>query len=523
MKKRPFSKFVSTLLAPALVLSLVAGCGGKSADKPSENPSASSGAAAATNAATGVDASKLKPYEIKWVMVGSGQPRDTDRIEKLANDYLKDKLNVTIDLMVLDWGSWDAKTNAMFSTREKFDLIFSPSWWDHAGKARKGLYWPIPEDSLAKNAPKTKALFKPEFWEASKVDGKLFAIPGNKDRAHARGIVYRKDIADKLGIDMSAVKSWADMKPVYEKVKESGLMDGLGKNPPMFAGSLSKDKAPYEILNSGAMLAMPKDPNDNKIVSLFNEAYFDEYTAMMHDFYKSGYMKKDSLTSQDDQINMGTVFSTEFQLKPGKADELTQAMHQTGQVADDAKYDQIYLTDSYLGNDDVLGSALAISSTSEDPERVLMFLELFYNDPYLNNLLVFGEENVDYKKVDDKFIKLIPNSGYSQADVAWEYGNQYLNYLMEGENPDKWKLFDEFNETAKSDKTLGFQFDSSKVKREIASVTNVYKNYDGFYWGVIDPKEKLGEFRNKLKAAGLDKVIAEAQKQWDDYSAKKAK
>ncbi|WP_058301824.1 ABC transporter substrate-binding protein [Gorillibacterium timonense] len=521
--KSSSTKFACTLLTLTLVLSMVAGCGGKSASKASEQPSASSGATAAATGATGVDVSKLKPYEIKWVMVGSGQPRDTARIEKLANDYLKDKINATIDLMVLDWGSWDAKTNAMFSTREKFDLIFSPSWWDHAGKARKGLYWPISEENLTQYAPKTKALFKPDFWEASKVDGKLFAIPGNKDRAHARGIVYRKDIAEKLNLDMSAVKSWADMKPIYAKVKESGLIDGIGKQPPMYSGTFSKDKEPYEILSSGTLLAMPKDPNDNKIVSLFNEAYFDEYATMMRDYYDSGYTRKDALTSQDDQINLGTVFSTEFQLKPGKADELTQAMHQSGQVAADAKYDQIYLTDSYVGNDDVLGSSLAISSTSEDPERVLMFLELFYNDKYLNNLLVFGEENVDYTKIDDNFIKLIPNAGYSQADVAWEYGNQYLNYLMEGENPDKWKLFDEFNETAKPDKTLGFQFDSSPVKREIASVTNVYKNYEGFYWGTIDPKEKLAEFRSKLKAAGLDKVIAEAQKQWDDYSAKKGK
>ncbi|WP_438433420.1 ABC transporter substrate-binding protein [Gorillibacterium sp. sgz500922] len=515
-------KSASKLLPLALVLSLAAGCGGKNASD-TASPSASTGAATAATGAEGIDVSKLKPYEIKWVMVGSGQPRDTDRIEKLANAYLKDKINATVNLMVLDWGSWDSKTNAMFSTREKFDLIFSPSWWDHAGKARKGLYWPISEEDLAKYASKTQGLFKPDFWEASKVDGKIFAIPGNKDRAHARGIVYRKDIADKLGIDMSTVKSWQDMAPVYDKVKASGLVDGIGKQPPMYSGTFSKDKEPYEILNSGVMLAMSKDPNDNKIVSLFNEPYFDEYTTMMRGFYQAGDSRKDALTSQDDQINMGTVFSTEFQLKPGKADELTQAMQQSGQVAADAKYDQIYLTDSYVGNDDVLGSSLAISSTSEDPERVLMFLELLYNDKYLNNLFVFGEENVDYTKVDDKFIKLTPNSGYSQADVSWEYGNQYLNYLMEGENPDKWKLFDEFNEGAKPDKTLGFQFNTSPVKREIASVINVWKNYEGFYWGAIDPKEKLPEFRAKLKAAGLDKIITEAQKQWDDYSAKKAK
>lgn len=523
MNKR-FWKPVPVLMSSALILSALAGCGGSdnAEEKPTSSASVSPSASTAPAATSGIDVSKLKPYEIKWVMVGGGQPRDTDRIEKLANEYLKDKINATIDLTVLDWGSWDAKTNAMFSTREKFDLIFSPAWWDHAGKARKGLYWPIPEQKLTELAPKTKALFKPDFWNASKVDGKLYAVPGNKDRAHARGIVYRKDIADKLGIDMTKVKSWRDMLPILQKVKESNLLkSGLGKNPPMYAGTLSRDKEPYENLNSDTLLAMSKDPKDNKVVSLFNEPFFEEYTTLMYDIYKQGGMKQDIMTGSGDEATAGTLFATEFQLKPGKDDELTQAMRQGGQASPDAKYAQIYLTDSYLGNDDVLGSALAISSTSENPERVLMFLELFYNDKYLNNLFVFGQENVDYKKIDDKFIELVPNAGFSQADVAWEYGNQYLNYLMKGENPDKWKLFDQFNETAKPDKTLGFQFNSNPVKREIAAIKNVWKSYEAFYWGTIDPKEKLPEFRAKLKAAGLDQVIAEGQKQWDEYVASK--
>lgn len=517
-------KKVPLLLSLALVLSIFSGCGSKT-DNPAAGESASPAASAASgtepsasSAPSGIDVSKLKPYEIKWVMVGSGQPRDTDRIEKLANDYLKDKINATVDLMVLDWGSWDAKTNAMFTTREKFDLIFSPSWWNHAGKSRKGLYWEISEGSLDTYAPQTKALFKPDFWDASKVDNKIFAIPGNKDRAHARGLVYRKDIADKLNIDMSAVTNWTQMGPIFEKVKAAGLdMFALGENPPMYASTLGTDKEPYEQLSSDVLLALPKAEGNNTVVSLWNEPYFEEYTTMMHDYYKAGYINKNILTESKGKA----FFSQEIQLKPGKADELTQTLIKSGTEAPEAKYEQIYLTKSYVGNDDILGSSLAISSTSEDPERVLMFLELLYNDKFLNNLFVFGEENVDYKKIDDKFIELIPDSGYSQADMAWEYGNQYLNYLMKGENPDKWKLFDEFNETAIPDKSLGFQFNTEPVKREIAAVQNVWKNYEGFFWGVLDPAAKLGEFRAKLKTAGLDKIVAEGQKQWDEFQAGK--
>jgi putative aldouronate transport system substrate-binding protein len=36
--------------------------------------------------------------------------------------------------------------------------------------------------------------------------------------------------------------------------------------------------------------------------------------------------------------------------------------------------------------------------------------------------------------------------------------------------------------------------------------------------GTIDPKDKLAEFISKLKAAGIDKIIAEKQKQLDAWA-----
>ena len=39
----------------------------------------------------------------------------------------------------------------------------------------------------------------------------------------------------------------------------------------------------------------------------------------------------------------------------------------------------------------------------------------------------------------------------------------------------------------------------------------------GLEWGVLDPDTALPEFRAKLKAAGIDKVVEEKQRQLDAW------
>lgn len=60
----------------------------------------------------------------------------------------------------------------------------------------------------------------PVFLKGSKVKDKNNGVPTNKELAVAGVIVYRKDIADELGFDMSTVKTIEDLDAVYKIVKE---------------------------------------------------------------------------------------------------------------------------------------------------------------------------------------------------------------------------------------------------------------------------------------------------------------
>jgi putative aldouronate transport system substrate-binding protein len=98
------------------------------------------------------------------------------------------------------------------------------------------------------------------------------------------------------------------------------------------------------------------------------------------------------------------------------------------------------------------------------------------------------------------------------------YGNQALLYIYEGGNPDAPKILDEFNQTAVKSPVLGFTYNPEKMKTEIAAISNVVAEFSpGLSSGAVDKDGLYDKFLAKLKAAGVDKLIADKQSQLDEW------
>ncbi|HPW42148.1 MAG TPA: DUF3502 domain-containing protein, partial [Bacillota bacterium] len=62
------------------------------------------------------------------------------------------------------------------------------------------------------------------------------------------------------------------------------------------------------------------------------------------------------------------------------------------------------------------------------------------------------------------------------------------------------------------------------VKNEIAAVNNLWDKYvPALETGSIDPEVNVPKFLEELKAAGIDKVIAEKQEQLNEWAEKMGK
>lgn len=168
----------------------------------------------------------------------------------------------------------------------------------------------------------------------------------------------------------------------------------------------------------------------------------------------------------------------------------------------------------------------SIAQNSEDPEKTMQCLDYIYGSEDVMNLLNWGEEGIDYVYV-DKENNLInypdgvntENVGYSM-NLGWELPNQYLTHLWEGSDPNVYEETEKFNEKGVPSKAFGFTFDNTGLDTQLAAVNNVYNQYaPSLGAGTVDPEEYIPKFIKDLKAAGIDDIIAEKQKQLDAWLA----
>ena len=190
------------------------------------------------------------------------------------------------------------------------------------------------------------------------------------------------------------------------------------------------------------------------------------------------------------------------------------------------KSDAVTVNPAFTNTQQVGAIIQSIPTTCENPEKVLEFLNLLYTDEAVYNALVWGVEGTHYVHVDgsDEWITYpegvtADTSGYTLS-ATYAFGNRYLCYIWNTDPENLNEKFREFNDSAIKSNALGFIFDPSEVKTEVAAVQAVFDQYRlPLENGVIDPDENLPKFIQALKDAGIDTGIAEKQRQRDEWAA----
>ena len=105
-------------------------------------------------------------------------------------------------------------------------------------------------------------------------------------------------------------------------------------------------------------------------------------------------------------------------------------------------------------------------------------------------------------------------------NLGWELPNQFNLHIWEGNTPENMKAQAEMNKTSMKSNGLGFMYDYSSLSNELTALSNVQEEYlNSIVCGVTDPDEIIPELNEKLYKAGLQKVIDEKQRQFDEWLA----
>ena len=155
----------------------------------------------------------------------------------------------------------------------------------------------------------------------------------------------------------------------------------------------------------------------------------------------------------------------------------------------------------------------------------------FYTDPTLETILTMGEEGVDYTVAEDGFVDFI-DGGFANGVFAnrnWQIGNSALLPVSRGYADlgltDIWNIQAEFNNSAVALQSAGFFFDTTEVDIEMAALVNVYDEFKALLisGAAEDFDATMAQFVKKLKDNGLQTVLDECNRQYDEFLAAKAK
>lgn len=511
MKKR----LLCMLLVVLMLLPVMAGCGNNNAPEPpagaDSQPEAQPGSDAAPEAtvAPGLE----EHVTLKWLVVGTPQD-DQKTVFEEVNKVFNEKLNTTVDIDIIDWGSYDEKMNMIIATGEEFDMCFTSGWANpFVPAAQKGAFVPL-DELLEEYGQNILAQVPEQYWEAVKVKGDIYGVVNYQINAIIRGISFPEDIAEKYELDTEAIRKLADLTPYFQTVKENepemvpflGLgSDGTPIMPELFDmdSGLTIDYIQGNSINPLAIRV--EDGLD--VFNAIESEEFMEYCKLARLWYNEGYVKKDVASIQDERAESksGNYAAFTAGVGPGAAESAKETL---GFSVVQAQY-----APAYINTGGIQSALTAISRTSKHPERAMMVLDLLFEDKELYNMLSYGLEGVHYEKVGDNMILPIQDGGYTPG-IAWVFGSWFNAMLIEGQPEDLWDQMRVINETALSSDLLGFVYDSENVKNEYAQVTATLSEYlPGLVTGSIDPEVKIPELLNKLESAGINVMIEDANAQ----------
>ncbi len=516
------SKALAMAMALILVVSVfLAGCGNNEGgqSQPTKTGEATTDAVGSKgndNTEGTESAANLPEVRLSWYYPSNDLLGEENLVYDEVNKILKEKINATVDFKPISWGEYENKMKIMMAASEEFDILFTSNWFNNFQlAASKGNYLPL-DDLLANYAPKTLASMSDDIWRATKLNGKIYAIPNQQIFARSSNMEMPKKFADKYGFNIDSVKrdtfKLEDLEPYLESFKNG--------EPDKYAFSLKwTELSGYydmELLSGNEVPGAIYMKDDSlKVFNQFEAPEFMQNLETVNRWVEKGWFKsKELLAKKDQNLKPGEVFGGWFggTWAPGGESQASQAYG--------TEIVRRPVSESILNNSGILATLTAISRTSKNPERAMMLLELMNNDEQLYNLLMWGIEGKHYTK-NGNYIEPIKDAKYA-AVPTWLLATMFRSYLIDGQPEDVWEQTKKVNEEAKPSPALGFTFDPTPVKTEVANASSVVKEYlEGLTYGILSVDKDYPVFIDKLKKAGSDKIVAEMQKQIDTWKASK--
>ncbi len=479
--------------------------------------------------------SDLEPVTLKmWFHGSTVAPEASQKVMEALNAYLADKINVTLEPIWGTWGDFDTSVVTALAGGDDVDIYFTCNWSanEYNKYARDGYYVQL-DELLPEYAPELLETIPEGIWECAKTNGYdgmgIYAVPALKDTATQNCWDVNGTLLAELGYDVDAVcaagldyysPEFEEMLQKAKEVKgadfyplliEAVVLERMVNHSAIVTGDLSGGP----VLSYYYDAEHPSNDIGSKIVNKYGTEEFAKFAKRTYELAQKGY-----ISPSCQQVATANDYRTACQ-SAGEYLFGTQS-YALGCELDYAKARGIDVrmvpeTAAYMDCTSGQGAMMAISVTSKNPERALMFLNLLNTDPAVMTLVNYGVEGYTYNTNEDGTITFTDERA---SYTPWTNGVGNIRILppTDAQGVDFWQEFSAYYDAAETLPYGGFIFDSSALDTQAAALANVYAEYAfNLMSGAVNPDEVLPQFLSKLEEAGINEFVAAAQEQMDAY------
>ncbi|MDF2539289.1 MAG: extracellular solute-binding protein [Herbinix sp.] len=508
MKKR-FTFIARIVLCLVLISAMLVSCSPKS-----EGDSGNDSDGGSQNSS-----GKLDPVTLHFIFFGD-KKAETDAVWDAIAEYTKDTLNATFDVQFIAGNDYKDKILVKGSTGDVWDLNFDGDWLSYYQMVGKDAYMVL-DDLLPEYAPTLYAKYQESgAIEAAKSKGHIVAVPWTMVMNNRPLFQWRGDLVEEAGItvDKDSFETVEDIDALLAQMKEKypdkKIVENCGFD--MF-------RAKYNLMDIGHSLSVDLNDPELKVIPIESTQAYLERAQWAEKWQDAGYMWKDILTDKldhNDLINQGLLIS-----KFGTHEFANQ---NRAWVEEGARWDYAYVyEDGLFANRTPLANVVAISATSENPERTLMFLNMLEEDQKLYDMVHYGIEGKTYVLNGEEAV--FPEGMNASNSNYMEWGGRWALWKPQFMRPDA--SYSEGFWTREKEAAVGnpknvvsplegFSFDITAVNTEVSRRDQIYTDADKLLdvgLGDGTAEEVVQKLIEDQKAAGLDIIVAEAQKQIDEF------
>ena len=452
---------------------------------------------------------------------------DVQLVQDAINKLMLPRYGVSLKLNPIDFGAYDQKQKLAIAAGDVQDIVYSVPWVNnYYVNVAQGALKPL--DSLLKSqAPKTFASMTPQSWNATRVNGKIYGVLNQQPWTRPIGPRVRKDLAQKYGLDLTQINTFQDLTPWLAAVKK-----GEPGVTPIGYGTISDQGMPYSaallgyeivdgVSTDAGIIGVKADDPNLKVVNIATLPDFRTQIDLARSWYKAGYYPAEPPGDQATANWRAGKYGMEISVV--HRDSLGQLKATYGMDFVAKGLGKLILTTS-----GIIATMNNISSTSKHPDASMKALEALNNDVDIYHLICRGIAGTHYVVTDAKNAVvgfpsgITPSNDRYNPQTSWMFGNIFNDFYSTEDTVGAWPLSHQDNVSATPSQALGFAFDPTNVKTELAQVQQAQQQYGyPLHFGRVDPASGLDTYLNKLNAAGVDKVIAEIQKQLTAWKASK--